>query len=363
MALAKRAAALLLLAVWLGAGLPVAAADPYAVSGISVDVEAENAVTARELAIEQAQQDGLRRLLQRLTLPAYHEQLPSPGEASLSRLVSGYEVEEESLSATRYVGTLSVAYDAAAVQDLLQGTGVPIVVDLPPSLLVVPALDEASGMTVFNGPEGWRAAWAVEADRNTLLDIRLPLGDLADLRTLSSDALALQPQTALADAAARHGTDAAMLLVARADDPAAPTRVTVTMAESYNWPTDFAGESVAVDSEPQVVWEAAARRTKEALENEWKAQNLVSTDQLARTAVTVPLGSLDTWADIRRRLGQVAAIRRIEIEQFSQADASLVFNHVGNIDQLQRALAARGLGLVEGTGTWRLQRAAGQPAG
>ncbi len=365
MALAKRAAAPPLAAFALLIGLVVQAsearADPYEVSGIAVDVEAENAVMARELAIEQAQQDGLRELLQRLTLPAYYSQLPIPSQQSMSQLVSGFEVEEESLSATRYVGQLSVVYDEAAVQDLMRGTGAPIAVDLPPSLLIVPALDEAGGLAVFTGPDGWRNAWAEQAGRNTLLDLRLPLGDLEDLRALSGQVIELRPETALAEAATRYGTEAAMLVVANPDDPMAPSQVTVVMGGAHGWPTPATSETVTLDAEPEIVWTAAVRRFMAGLEGEWKSQNLVLNDQTARLGVDVQLGSLDAWADIRRRLAEVAVIRRVEIETFAQQDAALVLNYVGTLDQLQRSLATRGLDLADGAGTWRLLRMAGQP--
>jgi hypothetical protein len=361
MAVAKRA--LVLVIVALASLTGAALADSFTVRGIAVDVEADNAVLAREMAIEQAQRDGLRQLLERLTLPQYFGQLPVADQQSLTRLVTAFEVEEESTSATRYVGRLSVSYDEAAVQGLLQGTGVPIVVEPPPSLLVVPALDEAAGLAVFTGPEGWREAWSVEASRNTLLDIRLPVGDLIDLRTLSSEALASEPETALALAAERYDAEAAILLIARADDPLSPTRVTVTPGGSHAWPTDFAGDSLAMDGDAATVWQAAVRRTKNALETEWKAANLIAMDQLTPLTVAVTLGSLEVWADIRQRLDQVGAIRAIEIEAFSQREAELVVNHIGNVSQLQRALEARGLRLSEGAGTWQLQRMAGQPAG
>jgi hypothetical protein len=368
MPVAKRAAALAVVSGWLvclAVGiLPAAAlADAYTVRGIAVDVEADDAVTARELAIEQAQRDGLRSLLERLTLPQYYGQLPPADQQSLTRLVSAYEVEEENLSATRYVGRLSVVYDEDAVQNLLQGTGVPIVLELPPSLLVVPALDDGGALAVFSGPDGWRNAWAAEGQRNTLLDIRLPLGDLDDLRTLSSQALQSDPGEALALAADRHGAEAAILLIARADDPAAPTRVTVTSGGSHALGLDFAGDSLAMDADAETVWRAAVRRVQNALEGDWKEQNLIAMDQLARLRVGVPLASLDEWADIRRRLAQVAAVRRVDVEMFSQAEANLVVNHIGNVSQLQRALEARGLRLSGGAESWRLQRMAGQPAG
>jgi hypothetical protein len=179
MAVAKRALALALMIGWFVLGTTASArADAFTVGGIAVDVEADNAVLAREMAIEEAQALGLRQLLERLTLPQYYGQLPAADQQSLTRLVTAFEVEEESTSATRYVGRLSVSYDEAAVQGMLQGTGVPIVLEQPPSLLVVPALDEAEGLAVFTGPEGWRDAWVAEARQNTLLDIRLPVGDL-----------------------------------------------------------------------------------------------------------------------------------------------------------------------------------------
>lgn len=363
MPLAKHALAVVLLVVALVATAATAHADAFTVRGITVDVEADNAVLAREMAIERAQRDGLRQLLERLTLPQYVDRLPVADQQALTRLVTAFEVEEESTSATRYVGRLSVSYDEAAVQEMLQGTAVPIVLETPPSLLVVPALDEPGGLAVFTGPDGWRDAWSVEARRNTLLDIRLPVGDLVDLRTLGAQALASEPETALALAAERYGADAAILLVARADDPLSPTRVTVTERGNHDWRTGFAGDSLAMDGDAATVWQAAVRRTKNALETEWKTANLVAMDRLARLPVTVALGSLEEWADIRRRLDQIGAVRGIDIEAFSQQRAELVVNHIGNVDQLRRAFEARGLQLSEGAGTWRLQRTAGQPAG
>jgi hypothetical protein len=364
---AKRAATLTLLAAWLAclAGLlpAVALAEAYTVRGIEVDVEAENAVMAQEQAILRAEREGLRRLLERLTLPQYYGQLPAVGDEALGRLVSAYEVEDESVSATRYVGRLSVVYDETAVQGLLEGTGVPIVVEAPPALLVVPALDQDGGLAVFTGPGGWRDAWAAETPGNTLFDIRLPLGDLTDLQLLSGDAIARNPEEALALAAERHGAESAILLIARADDPLSPTRVTVANGGSHALGVDFAGDSLTMDGDAESVWRAAARRVMAALENDWKAQNLIAMDRLAQLRVGVPLGTLDEWADIRRRLDQVAAIRRIDVASFAQAEAELVLNHVGSVSQLQRVLDARGLRLTEGAGAWQLQRAAGQPAG
>lgn len=354
---------LLLVGCLLGVATDVRA-DAYTVSGIAVDVEAEDAVTARELAIEEAQQKGLRELLERLTTPEHFGRLPPVDQQPLGRLVNAFEVEEENVSATRYVGTLTVVYDPEAVQGILSGTGVPIVLELPPPLLVVPALlDETGAPAVFGETSGWRDAWAEEAGSGGLLEIRLPLGDLADLRSLGRQALASDAEAALALAAERYDAEAAILLVARPDDPSSPTRVNVSVEASHAWPEGFAGEGIAMSADAETVWQAAVRRTIRALEDDWKSSHLISMDHLAALPVTVPLDGFASWTDIRRRVADVAAVRRIDIEAFSQIEAMLIFNHIGNVSQLQRALEARGLELRGGAGSWRLRRMAGQPAG
>lgn len=364
MGLAKRTLAGLLVVGWLLGLAGNAAADAYTVSGVAVDVTAEDSVTARALAIEEAQQKGLRQLLERLTTPEHYGRLPAADQQPLGRLVSAFEVEEENVSSTRYVGTLTIVYDQEAVQGILVGTGVPIVLELPPPLLVVPAiLEPGNAPAVFTGAAGWRDAWAAAGDQHGLLDVRLPLGDLADLRMLGPQALAIDPEAALAAAADRYDAAAALLLVARPDDPLGPTRVTVTAEGSHGWPGDFAGESLAMDADAETVWAAAVRRTLEALEREWKARHLIDMDRLAQLPVELSLDSFEAWTDIRRRLAEVAAVRRVDIDAFSQTEVALIFNHIGNVGQLQRALEARGLELTQGAGTWRLRRTAGRPAG
>lgn len=366
MALAKRTIAFLwpLLATIAVVAGP-ALADPYTVNGIAVDVTAENAVLARETAVTDAQVEGLRELLERLTLPRYDDRLPVVGSETAASLVTSYQVEKENVAATRYVAEMTVTYDALAVQNLLEGTGVPFVVDLPPPLLVVPALDGGSGggLAVFDGSPAWREAWAKEAGRNTLLTIELPLGDLTDLRTLGSQALGGDPATALADAAGRYGTEGALLVVAAPDSLEAPKRIDVRLGGAAGWPTEMGQLTVAMEGEPDALWAAAARRAMTELEAEWKAQNLVEFDKLAKLQVQAPLGSLEDWSAIRSGLAAVSAIRRIDVMAFSQAEADLVLSYIGNVDQLRRALAARGLGLTGGADRWRLQRTAGRGAG
>lgn len=364
MALAKRTIALsgLLLATIAGVA-GQALADPYTVNGIAVDVTAENAVLARETAVTDAQVKGLRALLERLTLPSHYGRLPAVGSETAASLVTAYQVEEENVAATRYIAEMAVTYDAEGVQNILEGTGVPIAVDLPPPLLVVPALNAGGGLSVFDGAPAWRDAWARESGRNTLLDIVLPLGDLTDLRTLGGQALAASPDTALADANPRYGTDGAIVVIATPDSVEAPTRIDVQLGGAAGWPATMSPLTVAMEGEPEEIWAAAARRVIGELEAEWKAENLVAFDSLAQLEVEAPLGGLEDWAAMRAGLEAVSAIRRIDVTAFSQAEAALVLNYIGNVDQLQRALAARGLGLSQGTERWRLQRTAGRDAG
>jgi hypothetical protein len=96
----------------------------YRVEGVPVDAAAASAVEARREALEAGQRDGLRRLLERLTLPEDAAKLPGlePG-TPVERYVESLEITDEKLAPTRYLATLNIAYSPPAVRELLRDAG------------------------------------------------------------------------------------------------------------------------------------------------------------------------------------------------------------------------------------------------
>jgi hypothetical protein len=177
------AAALAVLAAILLVGqAPMArAADLYRVQGVPVDATAESAVAARQMAIAAGEREGLLRLMRRLTSPDDASSLPAVDRLAIDRYVNSYEIAQEKLGPTRYLGTLNISYVAAEVQALLRSAGVPFVTRRSDPILVVPVEQSPEGPVAWLEAGAWRAAWDKGIGEATVTVLALPLGDLADV--------------------------------------------------------------------------------------------------------------------------------------------------------------------------------------
>src|SRR6185437_13412504 len=69
-----------------------------AVPGVSVDVTAADAVSAREKALLEGQRQALTTLLNQLATPADIAKLPPLSDAQITDMVADYQVESEKVS-------------------------------------------------------------------------------------------------------------------------------------------------------------------------------------------------------------------------------------------------------------------------
>src|SRR5262245_21151671 len=98
---------------------PKTLAGTYTVSGIPVDVTADDAATARDQAILQGQREALKTLIENMMGTEKAAQIALPDDAGISEMVQDFEVESERLSAVRYVGTLTFRFLSDPVDRLV----------------------------------------------------------------------------------------------------------------------------------------------------------------------------------------------------------------------------------------------------
>jgi hypothetical protein len=97
----------------------LAAAPPYVVSGVPVDVTAADAAAARDQAIVEGQRQAFGMLMEQLLGPEQAAAIPTPSDAELSRMVQDFEVESERVSSVRYIGLMTFRFDAESVDALI----------------------------------------------------------------------------------------------------------------------------------------------------------------------------------------------------------------------------------------------------
>jgi len=125
------------------ASAPVAPApessETYSVSDVNVDVTADTAAHARDRALAQAERTAYSQLCGRLGMTDNADKL---GDDVIATLVRSFEVQSERLSAVRYVGVFTIAFNPASVKKKLAGP-----ISIPPAP-ATPAASSSSHMTV-----------------------------------------------------------------------------------------------------------------------------------------------------------------------------------------------------------------------
>jgi hypothetical protein len=344
------------LLAWLSAALaPAAWAQPeesFTVRDVGVDVTADSAAAARDQAIVTGQRKAFDQLLLNLATAEDVARLPPLDDDSIGNMVLDFQVESESVSTVRYIGKLAFRFRAAPVQQYLEQGGATYAVGATRPALVLPVLTHDGQSLLWDERNDWLAAWSQSSVDGTLVSFVVPLGDLTDLaaidapRALDGDAAALQAITT------RYGAGDVIVAEARTSiDPATdearidldarrytPAGLDDTLQDSLSAP---GGEAALAD-----LYRQATQRVSTFLQAQWKQENLVSSTVEQRLAVVAPLDSLDSWVDLRRRLGDIPVIRRTDLLALSRGPARLDLVFFGDQAQLVRALAQRDLSLT-----------------
>ncbi len=135
---------------------PIDSTSNFEVSGIEVDVAADNADRARVEGWRRAQREGWRRLWSRTTGRPIG-QAPNLSESVLNSIVSGIVIENEQIGPRRYIARLGVLFDRARTGQML---GVQGLVRRSAPVLVIPVMTTGASAYSFEFRNDWQRAWA-----------------------------------------------------------------------------------------------------------------------------------------------------------------------------------------------------------
>ena len=341
---------LLLALIFQGGASLAAPEDAYTVGGIAVDATAESAAAAREKAIAEGQREAFRQLLNRLVGEGAAERVQIVDDAMLAGLVKDFNVEEERSSAVRYIARLRFGFDREAVRQLLLDSGVPFTEERSPPIVVLPVWSGGGTPTLWEDPNPWREAFARQERGDGLVPFLVPIGDMEDLSAVNADQALNGDPAALAAIAQRY--QAGEVLVAEAVPEGEQVSVVARRFQD--------GALLSTDQVRAANVTEAVAAVTDPIEQDWKARNLVGGGGEQTLTVSVPLTSLQDWAEIRRRLQSVSSLRSMSVRQLSRQRAAVDITYAGDQRQLEFALAQRDLALTPepaGLG-WVLQRRA-----
>ena len=135
---------------------PIDSSGSYEVGGINVDVAGKTADEARIGGWREAQRKGWKMLWGRVNAQPT-AQAPSLPDSTLDSIVAGIVIEQEEVSATRYIARLGVLFDRGRAGQLL---GVHGQIARSAPMLTVPVVYAASTPVTFELRNAWQEAWA-----------------------------------------------------------------------------------------------------------------------------------------------------------------------------------------------------------
>ena len=333
------------------------AADPFAVSGVRVDINGSNPTTVRDQAIREAQAKAWAELYRRLVPGGTPPRL---SDNEIARLVQGFEIDEEKVSASRYVGAITVRFRPSAVRDALgQSGGATQYVEPPSRPFVILPVTQTEGRTIlWQDRSPWRAAWEARQPAASLVPLVLPDGELSDAQAISGEDAVAGNAEALARIAQAY--KAGGVVVARTDLPAnGPDPARGMTVDLTRYGLDGARDNQVVQvkggSSADDLLTRAVAAVGTQLDESWRREHTTATGPEQSTLVRIPLSAVNDWVETRKRLSSVNAVTRTNLMSISRSEALITLTHRGDPDHLAQALARQDLGLA--------RTAAAAPAG
>ncbi|MEJ0059164.1 MAG: DUF2066 domain-containing protein [Terricaulis sp.] len=311
----------------------------FAVAGVQVDETAANGAAAQQQGFASAGRIGFERLARRLTSADEQSRLalPQPQGVALERLVQSVDVEQERRSASRYIGRLTVRFDANQVRTLLRGAGFNVMeTRTSPTLIVPVASTDASPETAAL----WRAVWQEGGYGQELVPLAIApdaLGGAPSWDAASGYARAEAAGSALYATLRVSGSSASAALVEVGPTGAPRDRGTVTAA--------IGSGDTGLRSALQSLADQASNR----LQNEWKARGASGQGQRNRVSASALYSDERQWERIKSALEGAAStlISGIRIEAVGREGALVSFSFVGDINALGAELNRRGVSLEQ----------------
>jgi len=329
------------------AGVPAVAApaDIYTVVGVSVDATAATEVAAKEASVARGKAEAFGVLLDRIVLAEDRARLETPEDAALERLIRDVAFSQERFGGGRYLADLTVRFLPDAVREYLRDRDVPFAETVSRPILVLPVFQAAGATMLWDDGNTWFTGWNETEPPDGLLPLVVPLNDLTDtLRISAVKAVALDADR-LDSIVEKYDAASAMVSVARmrtGPKTGAPELKVTTRFHGPGWsgapPLEVVFPGDATTTEAALLADAVPVVMSQA-EELWKRRNLLRFDQQQVLSILVPLSGLEQWVRVRRTLADIAAVRHASISQITLDEADVDLAFVGDMDQLQVALA------------------------
>lgn len=364
-----------------------AAEDVFTVSGVKVDVKAENAVAAREKAFVEAQVAAFRALAEQLRGEAQMAGYTPPPLTVIAPMIQDFEITNERLSAVQYIGTYTFRFDGGAVRNHFH---VPIQQSASPygddvyaqddmtqpvmggadgaaagPVLVLPFYKMGAYTVLWQDPNPWMQAWSRQNHLGGPVPAVAPIGDIPDVADIGDNEALTYNTVNLVGMLSRYGASEAVILIATpgpVDSAGVPTDLQVMMYRTDHAVPEFS-QLVTVmpdmNSTADGLYDKAVRQVKVAMQGGWRARPPVippavvasqsAYPTLPATAIgmgpvqsvglRVSFATMQQWIETRQALRRVQGLSDMKVKSVTPREAQVELQFSGDENRLRMMMA------------------------
>lgn len=376
----------------------------YTVEGVEVKSTASDGTTARMEAMTQGEIIAFEQLITRL-LPAGEAEarIAAAKPHEISRMVRGYEIHDEKVSATSYAAKLDVNFDPTQVAAFLRGPqkppphvpGMPVppqqagqpapppVTAMParqirmPNMLVLPVwISDNQQALLWERDNIWRVAWN-EAERSDTQFIRLPIGDQSDRIMIDGQQAIHASFSAFSAIAERYQSSTVIVAEARPTVSSGVNALAVrlrtlgregqsgeqelTYEQRDGEPSDVLLARASQDIIQRVMYTAQQQAAAQQAQAQATAAAEAAAQQQAQQPAYMPrskltvlsrLQKLNDWVGLRKRLMALPMVEQVDMAAISSRQVDLVVHYRGSMAQLESAMVSQGIGVQKARNYW-----------
>jgi uncharacterized protein DUF2066 len=330
----------------------IASNNTYTVPGVDVDINATDAVKARDQGILEGERKAVKMLVDRMVAPEDRAKVPPLDDARLQRLVRGVEFARERAAGTRYQATLNVVFAAPQVKAWLGEAGIGIAETVARPALLIPLWKDKNGVEPLDDANAWRDAWQKLDTSGSAVPVTVVRGDQLDQNVLSVEQAYVGDVSALSRLNERYKAPSIIVAIVEGDKQSGPLTVSGVRYDTQTGVRNDIGKTT-VDNAQGLA--DAARNMHAKVAEQWRSIATVRRDAEASMDVTVPIRALSDWVQIRQRLASVPAVKKVSVRTLESDRADLHLDYFGTSDELQQVLTQVGLQLDKDGDQWRLQ--------
>lgn len=342
-----RTSILFFLVFVLGFAAAARADDPFTVSGISVDASASSATEAQTIAINSGRGRAWTALFHRLAKAQDWPRQPVLDDLTLQRIIRSYLPGNERRSTTRYVASMTYAFNPDAVRRILRQNNIAYADVQAHPVLVIP-------MAPGYQPRGaWSAAWANPKFSGGSVPLVIPRGDAVDVSALGQLNFTTSAWQDVEPTCSRlHALEAYLALVQPGNG-----QIVVKLRRlgpGNSPPIPDVTTPIPSKTPPGKGLAVAADMSAGAIIDAWKARAAIDFGKRSKLLAEVHIESLNDWSTMQQKLAAVPTISEVAIIGMNVGEARIAISYAGTSEQLTQLLGQSGFDLSNDEGTWWL---------